>query len=233
MKRLSRRIVRHHLPLAIATLSSGLLLYLTRPFPDVITRLSFAGAYPALILIAMTLLIGPIKLLTGNRVAASMDLRRDIGIWGGMAGVFHAVIGQCVHLRGRPWLYYIYEDWRQKDFLPVRHDIFGLANYTGLIAAFVLLMLLATSNDVSLRKFGTPGWKKLQHWNYACFTLSAVHTFAYQEGIETQKLPFLSTAILAVSLTAGFQWWGYRLSRKARSSLTTWQPELAVEYEKQ
>lgn len=169
--RLSRRLVRHHFPISLATFASTFLLYVTRSYPDIITRLSFASAYPALVLLAATLTIGPLKMLAGDRLTISFDVRRDIGIWAGITGVFHAVIGQCVHLRGRPWLYYIYENWRQKHFLPIRHDLFGLANYTGIIAALVLLVLLATSNDAMLRKLGTPGWKRLQRWNYLCFAL--------------------------------------------------------------
>jgi sulfoxide reductase heme-binding subunit YedZ len=211
--RLYRRLLRHHLPIGFAVLLCGYGLYVTRPFPDIVTRLSFASAYPALLLISATLLIGPAKLLFGDRLTTSMDLRRDVGIWAGMTGFFHAAIGQCVHLRGRPWLYYIYENWRQTHLLPLRHDVFGLANYTGLAATLVLLALLATSNDASLRKLGTPGWKRLQRWNYLCFGLTAVHTFAYQEGVESQKPAFLATAIAVVLVTAGLQLAGLRARR--------------------
>jgi methionine sulfoxide reductase heme-binding subunit len=211
--RLQRRLWRHHFPLALVTSTSGFLLYVTRPYPDVITRLSFASAYPALILLAATLVIGPWNVVMGKRPPASLDLRRDIGIWAGMSGVFHAVVGQCVHLRGRPWLYYVYENWQQKHWQPFRHDLFGLANYTGLIASLVLLALLATSNDASLRKLGTPGWKKLQRWNYYCFGLSAVHTFTYQVGVGSQTAPFLIAAIVAALLTIILQYAGYRQRR--------------------
>jgi sulfoxide reductase heme-binding subunit YedZ len=216
--RLLRRLLRHHLPIGLATLASGYLLYVTRSFPDVLTRLSFSSAYPALMLLSATLLIGPLKIITGDRLAVSMDFRRDIGIWAGMVGLFHVVVGQCVHLRGRPWLYYIYENWHQKHALPMRHDLFGLANYSGLFAAFALLALLATSNDAALRKLSTPGWKQLQRWNYACFGLTAVHTFTYQEGIESQTLPFLAAAIVAVVTTLLLQFAGYR-RRRARAVL--------------
>jgi sulfoxide reductase heme-binding subunit YedZ len=212
-RRLSHRLSRHHLPIGLATLASGYLLYVTRSFPDVLTRLSFSSAYPALVLLAATLLIGPLKVLTGDRLAVSMDFRRDIGIWAGIVGLFHVVVGQCVHLRGRPWLYYIYENWKQKHVLPVRHDLFGLANYTGLFAAFVLLALLATSNDAALRKLSTPGWKQLQRWNYACFGLSAIHTLTYQTGIENQTYAFVAIAVLCVLITVILQLTGLRRRR--------------------
>jgi methionine sulfoxide reductase heme-binding subunit len=216
--RLDRRLLRHHLPIGIAVLICGSVLYLTRPTPDVVSRLSFASAYPALLLLAATLLIGPLKFLSGERLAASMDLRRDTGIWAGITGLFHAGIGQCVHLRGRPWLYYVYENWRQKHLFPLRHDMFGLANDTGLAATLILMTLLATSNDAALRKLGTPGWKKLQRWNYYCFALTAVHTFAYQEGVESQKLPFLATALAAVAITLVLQLAGWRARRRMATS---------------
>jgi sulfoxide reductase heme-binding subunit YedZ len=190
-------------------------LYVTRSFPDVLTRLSFSSAYPALVLLSATLLIGPLKVITGDRLSVSMDFRRDIGIWAGIAGLFHVVVGQCVHLRGRPWLYYIYENWQQKHFLPIRHDLFGIANFSGLFAAFILLALFATSNDAALRKLSTPGWKHLQRWNYACFGLTAIHTLTYQTGIESQAYGFVTIAVLCVLITATLQLTGLRRRRYA------------------
>ncbi len=211
--RLSRRLLRHHLPLGIVTLASAALLYVTRPYEDAITRLSFASAWPGLVLISLTLLIGPFKQLWGRNVAVSQDFRRDVGIWAGMVGIFHAVIGQCVHLRWRPWLYYVYENWRKEHWQPFRHDVFGLANYTGLGAALILLMLLATSNDASLRSLGAPGWKSLQRWNYLCFGLLIVHTLAYQIGIERPIGALVSLAVMAAIITVAAQGAGFARRR--------------------
>jgi sulfoxide reductase heme-binding subunit YedZ len=95
----------------------------------------------------------------------------------------------------------------------MRHDLFGLANYTGLVAGLILLALLATSNEAALRKLGTPGWKQLQRWNYVCFALTAVHTFTYQEGIESQTVLFLGMALAAVAITLLLQLAGYQRRR--------------------
>lgn len=214
--RLSRRLATHHLPIGLGGLVFAFVLYVTRPYPDVITRLSFASAYPALILLGLTLIIGPWRMLRGVPVQSSMDIRRDIGIWAGIFGVFHAGVGQFEHLRGRPWLYYIYDNWQEKHVQPFRHDMFGLANDTGLIAVLILLALLATSNDAALRKLGTPGWKKLQRWNYACFGLTAVHTVAYQAGIKSLNIPWLVIAAATILLTIVFQTIGYLQRRQAR-----------------
>jgi sulfoxide reductase heme-binding subunit YedZ len=211
--RLNQRLLKHHLPLALLTLAAGVPLYLTRSYPDVIARLSFASAYPALVLLSATLLIGPFKLLSGERPAVSLDLRRDIGIWAGIVGLFHTGMGQCVHLRGRPWLYYVYDAAREKHLIPIRHDLFGFSNYTGLAAALILLALLATSNDASLKKLGTPGWKQLQRWNYYCFGLTALHTFGYQKGVSNENWPYVATALLAVGITVALQWMGWQRRR--------------------
>ena len=175
-----------------------------------LTKLSFATAWPALVLLSVTLVIGPWRVLTRKEPVFSLDLRRDIGIWAGITGMLHAVVGQCVHLRGRPWLYYIYEYWQRDHWQPLRHDAFGFANFTGLIAALVLAVLLATSNDASLRELGMARWKAWQRWNYACFGLSALHTFGYLIGIESLKAPAIATAALCVVITLALQFAGWR-----------------------
>ena len=206
-ERLRRRLVLHHLPLLAASAVGVLILYLTRPYEDVLSKASFATAYPALALLVATLLIGPLNVLRRQRNPVSGDLRRDIGIWTGILGIAHSVIGQCVHLRGRPWLYYIYEQ-RDRHTFPIRHDIFGLANYTGLFSVFILLALLATSNDYSLRALGAPKWKQLQRWNYAVFLLVAAHAIAYQVT-EQQRFPFVLTVAVGIALTLVIQSAGY------------------------
>lgn len=208
--RLSNRLWRHHLPLGLVSTICVWLLCITRDYSDVLTRLSFATAYPALVLLAVTLIVGPWRMLSGKSSVISLDLRRDIGIWAGILGLMHAGVGQFVHLRGRPWLYYIYETW---NVMPVRYDMFGFSNYTGLAAALLLLALLATSNDASLRKLGLQDWKKLQRWNYFCFGLTALHTFGYLLGIQSLKPGFIATAMLCVAATATLQYLGWRRRR--------------------
>ena len=197
------------MPLALVSAASALLLYVTRDYSDVLTRLSFSTAWPALVLLTLTLLIGPWRALKGKMSAISLDLRRDIGIWAGILGLLHTGIGQCVHLRGRPWLYYVYEKWNEHA-VPIRHDIFGFSNFAGLFAALILLAALATSNDASMRAMGNASWKSLQRWNYACFALAGLHTFGYLVGIESLKPVFIITAALCVTAAGALQWAGYR-----------------------
>lgn len=210
---MSRRLLRHHLPLALVSIAVTAILYSTRPYPQVIPRLAFASAYPALALICLALLLGPWKLFMGERLAASFDLRRDIGIWAGIMSLFHTGVGQFVHMAGRFWLYYVYDNWQKDHIQPFRHDIFGFSNDTGLIAALIVLPLLATSNDASLRALGTPGWKSLQRWNYGCFGLTALHTLGYQTGVGGGRGWFLAFSIACIAITCGLQFMGWRRRR--------------------
>ncbi|HEU4636213.1 MAG TPA: ferric reductase-like transmembrane domain-containing protein [Edaphobacter sp.] len=218
-RRTQKRLVSHHLPLLAVSAVGVAALYVTRPYKDVLTRLSFATAYPALVLLALTLLIGPWCLLQGRKTPVSSDWRRDVGIWAGILSLLHVAVGQNVHLRGRPWLYYLY-DSHAKGPHGLRHDLFGFNNFTGLAGALVVLALFVTSNDFFLRRLGTPQWKKLQRWNYACFALSAVHAVGYQV-MEKQKAPFVATVVICIAVTVALQLTGYALRRrteKGRSS---------------
>ena len=213
-ERTRRRVFRHHLPLFGASAAVAAALYLTRPYPDVITRLSFSTAYPALVLLAITLLIGPWNVIRGRANPLSSDLRRDIGIWAGVLGIAHTAIGQFVHLRGRPWLYYVYS--RQEHHHGIRHDVFGFANYTGAVGVLLLVCVLSTSNDWSLRRFGKHSWKRIQRWNYFVIALAAAHAIGYLV-IEKQKLPFDSVVAACIVIVLAGQAWGYSRRRRGRT----------------
>jgi sulfoxide reductase heme-binding subunit YedZ len=208
------------LPLFVVSAASVACIYLTRPYKDWVMRASFATAYPALILLVVTLAIGPLNVLLRRRNPVSVDLRRDVGIWAGILAVAHTAIGQNVHLRGRPWLYYVYQR-SEHHWFPIRHDVFGMSNYTGALCTLLVMLLLATSNDWSLRRLGAAQWKKLQRWNYAAFALLAVHAVGYEEGIEHQKLPWVALTAAGLGVTVALQLCGWGMRRlEGRSAMT-------------
>lgn len=219
LNRLQPRLLRHHLPLFLISSASVAALYFTRDYNDVLSRASFATAYPAIVLLALTLLIGPWNWLRRRPNPVSSDLRRDLGIWAGILALAHTVIGQCVHLRGRPWLYYIYGPTEHHHGM--RHDAFGFANYTGALSALLVLALLATSNDYSLRKLGTREWKSLQRWNYAVFLLAGAHSLLYQEGVEQQKPWFVAVVIACIAVSAVLQFLVFLQRRRLSSRQTS------------
>ena len=215
---MARRLLQHHAVLGAATCAAVAALYWTRPYPDPISRASFATAYPALALLAGTLLLGPWRVWRWVANPVSNDLRRDVGIWAGVVSVVHAAVGQCVHLRGRPWLYYVYGPTEHHHGM--RHDLFGLANYTGLLGTLVVIALLATSNDLSLRRLGAVQWKKLQRWNYAVFALVAVHAFAFQ-GVEKQKVGWVALTVACVCVALVTQGAGVAMRRAGEAATSS------------
>ncbi len=137
---------------------------------DLISHFSIATAYPALVLTAAALVLGPWNVLRGRHNPVSFD-----------------------HLRGRPWLYFVDEHKH------IRHDIFGFSNDTGLIAALLFLLLLAISNDLSLRRLGTRRWKSLQRWTYVAAALTGLHAVAYQQ-VEKRQAAY---QVMVWGITAG------------------------------
>lgn len=146
---------------------------------DTLFQLSIASAYVGIALLIASLLIGPWNVLRGRPNPVSTDVRRDLGIWAGLLSLTHAVVGLQVHMGGQWWLYFFSSPASARLF-SLRSDAFGLANFTGLGAVLVLILLLGLSNNCSLRTLGVRRWKALQRWNYAGFVLVAAHGVVYQ-----------------------------------------------------
>lgn len=209
-----QRTVRH---LTIAFCSAGatdLFWHLFSVRRDLISHLSIATAYPALFLTGAAIMLGPWNVIRGRANPVSFDLRRDIGIWAGIMALVHTGIGLNVHLRGRPWLYFVDDHHR------IRHDLFGFGNDTGVIATLLFLLLLALSNDLSLRRLGTRKWKSLQRWTYIAVALTIAHGVAYQQIEKRQQsyraVLWITTGILAAVQLVG--WWQTAQKKRAEVS---------------
>jgi len=176
--------------------------------PDRLFRVSMAFAYTALVMLAATMVVGPLNVLRSRPNPVSTYLRRDIGIWAGLLALGHVVFGLQVHLRGRMRLYFMYGA-DEPHLFPVRHDLFGLANYTGLAVTVALLLLLTLSNNALLRKLGPRRWKRLQRWNYGAFALIVVHGIAYQV-IERREFLFVGFGFVIVLAVVSLQMAGLR-----------------------
>jgi sulfoxide reductase heme-binding subunit YedZ len=177
------RAVRH-LALAVGIVALAAIGVLTIAKGDLRARVSLSSAYLALALFAVTLVLGPLNRLRRRPNPVNTTLRRDIGIWTGLTGLVHLLVGLTVHLRGRPWEYLV-----DRDGVP-RFDLFGVANYTGLGAGLLLLLLLTLSNDRALRALGTCRWKALQRLAYVAFGLTMLHGALYQV-VEKRTLGFV------------------------------------------
>lgn len=206
MHSIMSRILRHAVLLLASVLTAGV-FYLSVHSRAPLFWVSMATAYSSLVLLALSLGIGPWNRLRGQPNPVSSFLRRDIGIWAGLLGIVHVIFGLQVHLEGKFWLYFLPPADAPYRF-PLRIDTFGLTNYAGLFATVILLLLLSLSSNVALRTLGAARWKSLQRWNYAGALLIVVHGVIYQ-FLESRTTGFVIAfgAITLLALTmqlAGF-----------------------------
>lgn len=144
-----------------------------------IHALSLGTAYASLVYIALTLAIGPLNVILGRPTPISTSDRRDIGIWGGLFALIHVAAGLGVHMKGNIWAYF-FRPGVEPTWATLRYDVFGLANDSGLVATLIVLVLLAISNNISLRRLRSTRWKQIQRINYALGGLIVIHGLVYQ-----------------------------------------------------
>jgi methionine sulfoxide reductase heme-binding subunit len=209
----TRRLLRNVGIVVLAILVYFVVVTATSYSSQVLFRLSMATGYTSVVLIGWALLIGPWRVMRGRAAPVSTDLRRDVGIWGGLFGLAHVATGLFVHL-GDPLKYFFFRDTGRA--IPVRYDLFGVANWIGLAATLLLLLLLGISNDLSLRTLGSRRWKAWQRWTYWAGALVVAHGLAYQ-WIEKGNNGWVYVFVPVVVIVAVMQLDGRRrfLARRA------------------
>lgn len=185
MNKMTLRIKNHYLPLLSLVFIAGLFFYFNRANRNAITFITQASGYISLIILIVSLIIGSVNLLLKYKNPISTYLRRDISIIGGTLAVIHSITGLFVHLRGKNWQYFL----NKTDYgYSIRLDNFGLANYTGLIATLIIILLLTISNDYFLKKMSPIKWKNIQRLSYLMFILTIIHCFYYRIVKENLNL---------------------------------------------
>ena len=216
---LRQRLLYHHLPLAVASAASCLLVFALVKGKYLPFRLSMGTAYTGALLLGLTLVLGALKVLRGESSPVSTDWRRDAGIWAALFGLAHVVIGLQVHAPGRMRTYFVYPTEQARSF-PLRLDSFGRANHLGLLAGLLLVLLLVLSNDWSLTRLGARRWKALQRWNYAVFGLVLAHGVLYQV-LEKRIAGWVITFAVLSALVIMLQVAGFRRRRKQKQASAT------------
>lgn len=201
-----RRLLLHHVPLALGCGVVLVLLTTLPPFADgrhgtgtgaSLIRLStVTTGYVALGLLAVTLLIGPVNLALRRRNPVSNYLRRDVGTWTAIASVVHVTLALGAHGGGQVLAFFV------RDGRPLLDD-FGLGNWTGLTALVITLVLLGLSTDSALRELKAKTWKDLQRLNYTLFALVILHALFYGALTRMTSAFTLLLVVTVVTVVAG------------------------------
>ena len=115
----TRRLIRNVGIVALALVVYLIVVTATSHSSQVMFRLSMATGYTSVALIGWALLIGPWRVWRGRSAPVSTDLRRDVGIWGGLFGLAHVATGLFVHL-GDPLKYFVYRDTARRASRAIR-----------------------------------------------------------------------------------------------------------------
>ncbi|MBA2682659.1 MAG: ferric reductase-like transmembrane domain-containing protein [Ktedonobacteraceae bacterium] len=157
--------------------------------------------YFSLLLICITLLIGPLALLRWRRNPLNIEVRRDVGIWAGITGLLHVLLTFRGTFINNYILYFFVRPDCCGGYVPDLH-LFGISNDIGLLATLLLLALTALSNTLSLRLLKGKWWKRLQRLTYPLVLLALLHTFIYQYiNLRESLLVLLTILLLLLVLT--------------------------------
>ena len=177
MNTMKSRFMKHYLPLTSVSILVGIILHNVWPKKVLITLITDVSGYIAIVLLSISLIIGAINVLMKRKNPVSSYFRRDIGIAGGILAVIHSITGLFVHMRGNMWQYFSVQT---TTGYKIRLDDFGIANYTGLLSALLVVALIVTSNDYFILKLRAKKWKNFQRLSYLMFILAIIHVVYYR-----------------------------------------------------
>lgn len=168
--------------------------------------------YISLFLLAASLMIGPINLLLKRDNPPSSYFRRDLGIYGGLLAVVHSVTGLFVHMSRNMLTYFLN---KTDHGYTIKLDNFGLANYTGVIAAFLIIVLIITSNDYSIKKLNPTNWKNIQRITYLMFAIVLIHSVYYRMvANDLNRVYYLYLPLMGLILIFQFIGIGLKIQNK-------------------
>jgi len=181
-----KRLRMYYTPMLVLSLVFSIAFYIFwQPTLPVIPFITLTSGYLSISLLTVSLLLGPLNLILKRKNPVSTYIRRDIGIFGGILGVIHSLVGLFVHFTGRPWLYFLEEVGGE---FKIRLGYFGLANDTGLFGLLILIILLIISNDYFLGRLKAAKWKNWQRLTYLMFILVIAHSIFYRLNANKENL---------------------------------------------
>lgn len=193
-----------HLLLAGSSAAATVAAAAAAPPGAALDRASLTLSWLCLLFFAAVLLLGPWQVLRTGRVQTNQLLRRDLGIWCALVGLTHLAIAFAISMTPAYMQVYVYGAgaWPAPE---LRHRLYSWAVIGSLVIAALFVLLLALSNNRSLRWLGPVWWKRLQRTSYVAFVLTVAHSIAFQV-IESRTtvlvgaLALLTLAVIAAQL---------------------------------
>jgi sulfoxide reductase heme-binding subunit YedZ len=130
----------------------------------------------SLFLLVIVILMGPLVRFVPS-IQKIMIWRRSLGVWSGILAITHTIIildGWVEWNLSR--LFFIFTPFGKEWIL---HPGFALANAIGIIALLYYVILMITSNNVSIKILGNSAWNFLQKKTGTLYTLVLLHTFYF------------------------------------------------------
>lgn len=172
-----------------------------------------ALADASVVLLVATLAVGPLARLWPP-AARLVPWRRELGNWSVYAALGHVWVVFSGWALLDPLKLFVSFNVFKRDW--ALDQGFALSNLLGLVALAYGLVLLATSNEASVRLLGGAGWKFVQQGVYVLYALVVLHTayFLYFHFVSFHRPvpppnwaqgPFLLLVVLLLALqTAAF-----------------------------
>ena len=190
-----------------------------------IHRWNRAFADASLLLLAMTMLIGPVARLW-RAWSSIVPWRRAFGVHALVFGAIHVLLVLDGWLAWEmPRLFGLLVHPLRGEYVMVEHG-FGLANVLGMVALAYGVVLVLISNEYAVQRLGGSVWKFIQRGAYVLWMFVVVHTayFLFMHFLHFDRplpdpsplrWPFVALvlAVTALRWMATVQTW--RLNRNA------------------
>jgi DMSO/TMAO reductase YedYZ heme-binding membrane subunit/nitrite reductase/ring-hydroxylating ferredoxin subunit len=188
-----------HLGLFGFTILGIIATYLYESTSQLNDILSLGTGYVSLILLVVTLSIGTLNLVLKRKNPVNVNFRRDVGIWCGITGVFHGLVSFTIYNSSNILSYFLTKS--SNGSYSAEFNLNALSNVVGVLAFLIMLALLVTSNNLSMRYLKGKSWKYVQRLNYPLIILVVVHTIGYLVlNLRESFFTFLLTALVIFTI---------------------------------
>lgn len=145
----------------------------------------------ALKLLVATLAVTPLRRFTG---VSLLKFRRALGLLVFFFVLAHFLVWAILDVQA---LGAVWADIVKRPYVTV-----------GMTAFLMLIPLALTSNNASLRRLGSAGWRKLHWLTYPITVLGAVHYVWLARGFALEPLVYLAIILGLLATRLPFQKWG-------------------------